>query len=141
MALNARQRLAYRNSADLWEPAYTIDGATQLQTATTYTLVASDVKCLKKTQDSIEGVGSFGRVEGDNQFSRDIWHFDIAQEIDSDWIIKDVTVDRNGTNSPHHGRYWVVSGEPQVVPALGGRNANLKRVQAVGMAVPPDGVS
>lgn len=141
MALNSRQRRAYKDTCNLWQPSYTINGTSKLQTGTTYTLAASDVPCHFESRQSVEGPSVFGAVEGDDLYSRDKIHFAIDVTIDSGWIVKKTTVDRNGDNAPDYGRFWVVSGQPQSIPARGGRRANKIIVQAVQEQTAPDGVS
>lgn len=141
MALVPRQARFYKNRVNIWRPAYTIDGSTSQQTATPYSLIASNVACLYTNNQSPEEPSDIGRYEISSIFTRDSYSFDVAQDVRSGDILKDVTTDRFGTTSPKSGSFWDVAGDAQIFPSLGGRNANCRIVKAVQNPRPPDGVS
>jgi hypothetical protein len=142
MGLNARQRLAYRNRASIWRPIYSEDSATKEEVQTSFQLVATNVPCLYKNQESPEsvGAGGFPRYEQPSFFTRDVFHFAIDQEVGAEYLLQDTTVDRFGQQSPHYGAYWLVVGEPQKFVALGKRNANYKRCLAIEQPEPPKNI-
>jgi hypothetical protein len=139
LPLNARQRIAYRERCSLWRPVYSTHSGTGEQIATSYTLVATNVPCLLVNTESPEVPGSLARYQQASFFTRDSWHFAIDQEVGAEFLIQNTTVDRYGVASPLNGKYWIVSGDPQKFPALGGRNANFKLAKAVQQPDPPKG--
>jgi hypothetical protein len=141
MALTPRQRIAYRERVTLWRPVYSTHSGTGEQIATSYELVATNVPCLLVNTESPEVPGALARYQQASFFTRDSYHFDIDQEVGAEYLIQNTTVSRYGVNSPLYGHYWIVSGNPQVFPALGGRNANFKLAKAVQQPDPPKGFS
>lgn len=110
-------------------------------TGKTWALQASAVPCYFLFCQSTEAPSVAGGLEADNMFSRDEIHLPGDQAIDADWLVKNVTLDADGSQSAAYGRYWVVSGQPQAVSNQGRRRARMKIVQAVQIEVPPTGVS
>jgi hypothetical protein len=84
-------------------------------------------------RQSVEApMGAGFRIEEDNLFTRDEIHFGDDVAIDSDWIVKNVTVNtRDGTQSLNYGRYWIVAGQPKSVSQRGNRNAQKRIVEAI----------
>lgn len=140
MALTPRQRILYRHKANLWAQTITKDGSGRV-TGKAWTLQASNVSCYFIFRDSTEAPSPAGGIEADNMFSRDEVHFPADQAIDADWVIKNVTLDADGSQAAVYGRYWVVSGQPRALSNQGGRRAGMKIVQAVQIETPPTGVS
>jgi hypothetical protein len=140
--LTARQRRLYRNKVDLYRPVYTIDPTTKNLTNLTYVLDAANtgIRALLETHPRVESKSDQGRIEGDNLFTRETWHFPASQAIDSEWVIVERTIDRRGHQSPNYGRRWITSGQAQTEPSLGGRNNNNRRVMATQLADAPPGV-
>jgi hypothetical protein len=140
MALTPRQRILYRHKCNLWSQTITKDADGRVS-GKTWTLQASAVPCYFLFRESTEAPSVAGGLEADNMFSRDEIHFDGTQTIDADWVIKNVTLDADGSQTAAYGRFWVVSGQPQAVSNQGRRRARMKVVQAVQIEVPPTGVS
>jgi hypothetical protein len=140
MALTPRQRRLYTHRANLWAQTITKDAEGRI-TGKSWALQASDVPCYFMFRQSTEAPSVAGGLEADNLFSRDEIHFDGTQEVDADFVIKNVTLDADGSQAAAYGRFWVVSGQPQAVSNQRQRRARMKIVQAVQMEVPPQGVS
>lgn len=140
MALTARQRACYQDLVDIYALTMATSPTTGRRTAKTYTLIASAVRCHFKLRQSVEGPSPMGRVETDNMFSLDEIHFEHSVVVDSDYILVNRSLARDGSRSQNYGRYWIVRGQPQSVPSHGGRRANLRIVQALQVKRPPAGV-
>ncbi len=140
MALNTRQRACYQDLVDIYSLTQTTSPTTGLRTAKTYALIASAVRCHFVIAQSVEGPSPMGRVEADNMFSLDKIHFEHAATVDSDHILVNKSLAKDGSRSQNYGRYWIVRGQPQSVPTHGGRRANLRIVQAVQIKRPPAGI-
>lgn len=140
MALTPRQRILYQHAGDIWRPTRPQD-ASGFLIAITYTKIAIAAPMYWVTRISVEAPSLVGGLESDNLFSRDEIHLDGAQEIDADYIIKNVTLDADGTRSENYGRFWIVAGQPQSLSNQGRRRARMRKVQAVQIATPPAGVS
>jgi hypothetical protein len=141
LALSPRQEILYVHKIDIWEPVEEIDGATG-EPRTGYYQRATDVPCYFVIRGSVETPNNAGlRVEGDNAFTRDDIHVDATLQIDSDWVVKNVTLHADGTQSETYGRFWVISGQPLSVSRAGNRRAEHRKLQAVQVHAPPEGVS
>lgn len=140
MALTPRQVRFYQHRANLWAQTLTKDADGRI-TGKSWALQASNVPCYFVFRQSTEAPSPAGGLEADNMFSRDEIRLDGTQEIDADWVVKNVTLDADGSQSAAYGRFWVVSGQPQALSNQGVRRARMKVVQAVQIEVPPTGVS
>lgn len=140
MALTPRQIILYTHRAELWRATITKDGDGRV-TGKTWTLQATAIPCYFLFRSSTEAPSVAGGLEADNFFSRDELHTDGTLDIDADDVLKNVTLDSNGSQSAAYGRFWVVAGQPQAVSNQGRRRARMKVVQAVQIEVPPTGVS
>ncbi len=140
MALTPRQRILYDHLCDQWRATLTKDADGRI-TGKAWTKIASAVPCYFMFRQSTEAPSAAGGLESDNLWSRDEIHTDGTLDIDADDVLKNLTLDSDGSQSAAYGRYWVVSGQPQAVSNQGRRRARMKIVQAVQIEVPPTGVS
>jgi hypothetical protein len=140
MALTPRQRILYTHRANLWANTRAKDAQGRI-TGHSWALVASNIPCYFVFRQSTEAPSVAGGLEADNFFSRDEIHVDGTLAIDSDMVLKNVTLDADGSQSAAYGRFWVVAGQPQAVSNQGRRKARMKVVQAVQIETPPVGVS
>jgi hypothetical protein len=137
VALTPRQRLCYQDLVNIWRPVYAEDSSTKEEAATSFAPVATNVPCHYLNKMSPETAGPFGRFEEVSFFTRDEFHFDVAQEMGAEYLLQLISVDRNGNQVPKYGQYWLVAGTPQQFPARGGRNANYLLALAVQQPNPP----
>jgi hypothetical protein len=141
MSLNRRQQRLYRETVNLFSPRYQKNTGRNTQVDTDYDPAGTGVKALLVNNQSPELPELDGRTEEVSIFTRDEWHFDIAQTIASGWLIQNQTIDRNGNPSPWYGKYWIVQGDSQNIPSLGGRRVNARIVKANLLPTPPKGLS
>lgn len=136
MALGVRQRRLYKNRCDIYRPETTLSAVTGRPTAKSYTLDASDVKCLFGKLKSSSSPFPMGRGETDNQFSHDGVALPAGTDIGEGWVIKDTSIDRYGNAAESNGNYWIVVGEPLTWQDYGGRRAGHVLVQANRHTIP-----
>lgn len=104
-----------------------------------WSVVASDVACYKEPLTSTLAATLAGRIEGDNMFSMDLWHFPEDQDIQAGDYIRNDTLTADGAHVAEYGQYWVIRGQARAYASLGlldlGRKVFLASKQQVG----PDG--
>lgn len=111
MALSNRQRKLYEDRCDIWRPVRDADGTTKVVGDETYERISVNVKCYFQLSPSQDDYAQFGRYERDIILTLDILHFDRNQEIDSDYIVKNLTRHKDGAVSKNYGRFWKVRGQ------------------------------
>ena len=140
--LNARQIACYCHTVNLWSVASPINATTGVVGDDVYTLAYSGVKCRYEYTDNIsDPIEGIGRTKRPTVFTTDKIHFDSAQPIGDNWIVKNVSILPDGTQSPLYGEFHRILGAPKVTPSAGNRRANKLSVMALSMEKPPDGVS
>jgi hypothetical protein len=141
MALTPRQVRFYTDKLVTYEPVLTKDPTTGRLTQKVYHRRALQVPCyFEISAHSTEAPSSLGAIEADNTFSRDAIHVPGDLDIDSGWIVKNVTREPNGFPSKNFGRYWVISGQPKSVSNRGRRRAFKRACEAIQFQRPPEGV-
>lgn len=109
MALRERQRRAYTDTCDLYEPSFVIDtdfGALDQHWEATPTY--TDVPCLFEGTPNANSPEMAGSTKQENLFTMDKFHLPIDYPITSGWLIR---MQRPG--SPSTGYCWVVQGNPE----------------------------
>lgn len=140
--MNLRQRLAYNHTVNLWSVDRTINSTTGAVGAETYTLAYSGVKCRYEYTDNVSDVvEGAGRTKRPTIFTTDKIHFDAAQEVGELWIVKNVSLLPDGSQSPLYGEFHRVLGVSHVSPSAGNRRANKRSVMAQTIEKVPNGVS
>lgn len=142
MPLNVRQQHAYKHLVNLWKPVRSVNQATGKASAETYVLAYSKVPCLYQYTDNVSNpTQGVGRVKRMTIFTTDIIHFVQEQQIDEGWIVKNVSLLPDGTQSPLYGQFHRVLGVARVTPTAGARKANKRSVMCQVMEKTPPGVS
>jgi hypothetical protein len=125
MALSARQRRFYRQTADIWRPANAMTGSKM--TGKTYSQVESDIPMYFETGQSQKGIVQIIQGESDNLFTFDTLHMEDGVDVRAgDWILQ--------VTGPNAGEWWQARGDVQVREFL----ANKQKVLAARMAAPAD---
>jgi hypothetical protein len=139
--LTPRQKALYRHTCDIWSPTTTIDFLNESVPTTTYALIATGVPCHFTKNHSANNPSAGGRMEYDITISKDTIHFPIGVTIDDTFYVKNTTRDRSGAETTNTGRWWVVQGQPETIESVGSRNCNKKKVTAIQVKTPPDGLT
>lgn len=140
--LNQRQLACYRHTVNLWQPTRTINATTGAVGAETYALAYSGVSCRYEYTDNVsDPTEGAGRIKRPTIFTTDKIHFDSAQEVGDDWIVKNVSLLPDGSQSPLYGEFHRILGVARVTPSAGVRRANKQSVMAMTIEKPPAGVS
>lgn len=140
MTLSPRQQIFYTDRCDIYLMSQESDAGTGLFLAKHYTLSQAGVPCHFRIRQSVENPGPFGRIEGDNIFTRDEVHFPADVVVDSDAILVNKTLDALGLQTQNYGKYWIISGKPKSISRRGSRRAEKRSVDAVQVELAPPGV-
>jgi hypothetical protein len=92
----------------------------------------------KNVSDPTQDVGRIKRM---TIFTTDEVHFDAAQQIDEGWIVKNVSIQRNGRNSNLYGQFHRCLGVAQVIDSTGRRDPNYRSMMMQVLEKIPPGVS
>ncbi len=142
MALNQRQQAAYNHRVNLWQPSRVINPISGAVGAETYTLAYSNVACRYEYTDNVaDPVEGVGRTKRPTIFTTDKIHFDSAQEVGADWIVKNISLLPDGSRSQLYGEFHRVLGVSKITPSAGLRRANKRSMMAQTIEKIPAGVS
>lgn len=138
MALNARQRRAYRDTVTIIRETVPISSGAP--GASTFAIVSSNVPCMfQSTPNFDEPIVGMGRSQPAVIFSTDLIHFEQGTDIRStDWIYF-TSEYPDGTAKPPNGRWWRPRGEARQVPTAGARRSNKLSVMAMEVEKPAAG--
>lgn len=128
MALNARQIKLYVDRVSIWKPDnVTTSGANKkaLDTAYPATATYTNVACYHFSKTEVAQPTFPGRSNQDMIFTLDEFHFDAAQDVDDQYVLKLTT-----SGHPELGAYYIVMGGPKSRPARTRRNVNYRIVYA-----------
>lgn len=132
-----RQRIAYQEVCNLWQPSRSINATTGAVATEVFTLAYSNVPFLfQNTPNYSQIPRAGGRLKQDSLLTSDTMHFYADQEIGEGWIVKDVTLNPDGSTPRTYGKFYRVQGEPQP-----NRRGNKQSVETVNIEHPPTGVS
>jgi hypothetical protein len=90
-----------------------------VRTGESWTKVASSVPCYKEPLTSTQAATIVGRLEGDNMFSMDKWHFGETEDVVAGDMLRNVTLTDDGSQVADFGEFWVVRGQQQAFASLG----------------------
>lgn len=110
--LHFRHRRLFKHRADLWEPDLPLppDGRPE---STTYTLVLSNVPCLRDTKSAIDTPGGvIAVIESDDMMTADTFRFPPGVPLDSSWLVIDRSLTPNGQPGLKYNQTWICKGEP-----------------------------
>lgn len=140
--LTQRQKLSYNHLANLWKPVRSVNATTGKPADDTYTLAYSGVRCAYHYTDNLsDPVEGAGRIKRPTVFTTDAIKFEASQEVGADWIVKNVSILPDGSQSPLFGEFHRILGVARVTPNAGNRRANERKMLAQTIEKPPPGVS
>ncbi len=139
--LSPRQELLYEDICNIWRPSRSKNSSTAVVGDESYEPVDTDVPCYFTFNPSQDDVAEFGRYERDIILTLDLIHFPKDVEIDSDYIVKNLSLHEDGTPSKNYGRYWKVRGNARAFQKRTRRQAGKQMVLASATAEVPPGVS
>ena len=140
MALTPRQVRLYTHRCHIYRPDTTV--ATGDAGGPAYALLASNVACYFQTDTSLDQPRIYGRDEHDILFTLDEIHMDRDQDVQSEDVLVNVTLDGlDGAQTEHYGKAWVVRGKPRAISHQGARRAGKKQIYASQLRGLPSGVS
>lgn len=140
MALTERQQKLYEHRCNIWNVTETITSG--VPGAETYTLAASNVPCYYEfTPNLSDDVDAIGRIKRMTVFVTDTIHMEITQPCQNGSIIKNVTFDIDGSQSPMYGTYHRVEGAAREIVTTSRRRPNKASYMAMSIEKPPTGVS
>jgi hypothetical protein len=121
-------------------PALAVTGAAGVET---WTLLASSVAFHLQPNPSPEDVYAEGRIERQIIFTLDLAHFDEQQDVDADYIIKIVSLNRDGLPTENYGRFFRLRSQPRSFAKRARRNSGKKSflMNALPRNDVPEGVS
>ena len=140
MALTARQTAAYQHLFNLWAPA-TRTFTASVPSAESYSLSASAVPGIYEQKPHISDQFGAGRAETRMLESSDRVHVASDVTIGDGWVIKNVTLLSDGSQSPEYGAFYRVIGSPHRQPSNARRTPNKQSVMVIDEPHPPTGVS
>src|SRR6267378_3708988 len=112
MALNARQKIAYKHLCNIYSVTRSITESTGKPGAETFTLMSSALSCLYEYTDNIDAaIEGMGQVKRPTIFTTDRVHVEANTNVKDGWIVKDLSLLPDGvTHSPTYGTVHRVKG-------------------------------
>ena len=122
MALNARQKLLYRYTVEIWRQSAPVSNSGVASDFGHYQLVSSAVPCLYESLPEVDGPTAIGRSKEVVIFTLDKFHFDPSVDVkDADYLKLTAAPGSN----PLVGRWWAVQGNVRTHTSLGMTNKQI----------------
>jgi hypothetical protein len=137
--LTARQRRLYIHLAKIWKNVPVYD-QNDVQTGEIWQVVADAVPCWWEMSINADEVHPFGRIAFDSLLTLDKVYFAVDQQVESDYILANQTLNQDGSQSENYGGFWRVRG-PARDFSSNRRHAGRREVLAYREKTPPKGVS
>lgn len=141
LSLTPRQLIGFTDRCDIWRATITIDDTGRI-IGKSYGAVPlyTSVPCHFEMRQSAGQPAIHGRNEAPNVFSRDLVHFDGDQDIASDDVAVNLTLDAAGYPSQNFGLFWIAQWQAKNYSNRGGRMARKRVWEGIVVYRPPQGM-